>query len=197
MEKNGSVCELDFYILNRVCQDIKKWREDGIEPVTVSVNFSRRNLGNASLAEDISKTIEKYDIPKKYIQIEVTETIDEYPMSCLTHMVEKLQEYGITVAIDDFGTGSSSIKLLKDVKFDELKIDKSFVDYDNEKDKELLGDIIRMAKNRNISVIAEGVEEMRQVEALSTMECYAIQGYVFDKPLEKSEFDKKLINKQY
>jgi len=197
MEKKGSICELDFYILERVCQDIKDWLARGLEPVPVSVNFSRKNLGNPILAEAISKVVEKYEIPKKYIQIEVTETIDEFPMSYLIGVVDALQRYGMTVAIDDFGTGSSSIRLLKDVKFDVMKIDKSFVDYTNDKDKTLLGDIIVMAKNREISVIAEGVEEAGQVESLKSMECFAIQGYIFDKPLEKAEFEKRLQKKQY
>lgn len=197
MERNTSICDLDFYILERVCLDIKDWLERGIEPVTVSVNFSRKNLGNPILAEAISKVVEKHGVPKKYIQIEVTETIDEFPMSYLIGVVEALQRYGLTVAIDDFGTGSSSIKLLKDVNFDVLKIDKSFVDYNSDKDRVLLSDIILMAKNREISVIAEGVEEAAQVESLKDMECYAIQGYIFDKPLEKKEFEERLKNKSY
>jgi len=197
MERNGEICNLDFYILDRVCQDIKGWFETGIEPVTVSVNFSRKNLGNPKLAETISKVVEKYDIPKKLIQIEVTETLDEYPLENLIGMVNELHKYGITAAIDDFGTGSSSIRLLKDVEFDMLKIDKSFVDYDEEKDRKLLKDIISMAKNREISVIAEGVEKHNQVDELKDMDCYAIQGYVFDKPLEKAEFEKRLGSKKY
>lgn len=197
MEKNGSICDLDFYILEYVCSDIKGWIEAGIEPVTISVNFSRKNLGNPILAEAIAKVVEKYEIPKEYVQIEVTETIDEFPMSYLIGVVEALQRYGLTVAIDDFGTGSSSIRLLKDVSFDVLKIDKSFVDYDNDKDKTLLSDIIMMAKNREISVVAEGVEEKAQVDSLKAMDCYAIQGYVFDKPLEKKEYELRLKNKDY
>lgn len=197
MEKNGTVCDLDFYILHQVCQDVKEWLAKGLEPVRVSVNFSRKNLGNPILAEAISKVVEQYDIPKDLIQIEVTETIDEFPLSYLIGVVEALQRYGMTVAIDDFGTGSSSIRLLKDVNFDVLKVDKSFVDYENEKDRELLGDIIRMAKNRKIDVIAEGVEKKRQVEELKAMDCFAIQGYVFDRPLEKKVFEQRLMSKNY
>ena len=197
MEKNGTICDLDFYILERVCKDIKDWIERGLDPVRVSVNFSRKNLGNPILSEAISKVVEKYDIPKELVQIEVTETIDEFPMSYLIGVVEALQRYGMTVAIDDFGTGSSSIRMLKDVKFDILKIDKSFVDYSNDKDKTLLSDIINMARNREISVIAEGVEENDQVEALKDMSCFAIQGYVFDKPLDKAEYEKRLMSRNY
>lgn len=192
MEKNGSICDLDFYILHQVCQDIKTWLENGIEPVTVSVNFSRKNLGNPILAEAISKVVESYDIPKGYVQIEVTETIDEFPLDYLIGVVEALQRYGLTVAIDDFGAGSSSIMLLKKVDFDVLKIDKVLVDYKDDREKQLLGDVISMAKNIGIRVIAEGVEEANQVHELARMGCFLIQGYVYSKPVEKEAFEKYL-----
>lgn len=197
MERNGSVCELDFYILRHVCQDIKDWIAEGVEVVPISVNFSRKNLGNPILSEAISKVVEEYDIPKNLVQIEITETLDEFPMDYLVGVVEALQRYGLTVAIDDFGTGSSSINLLKVVDFDVLKIDKSFVDYKNDKEKGLLQDIISMARNLGLNVIAEGVESEELVEELSKLGCDIIQGYVFDRPLEKSDFEKKLADKSY
>lgn len=197
MERNGSICDLDFYVLEHVCMDIRDWIERGIEPVTVSVNFSRKNLGNPILAEAISKTVEKYDIPKQYIQIEITETIDEFPMDYLVGVIDALHRYGLTAAIDDFGTGSSSIGLLKSVDFDVLKIDKAFVNYTEEKHRKLLSDIIGMAKDLGIHLIAEGVEEAEQVHDLNSMGCYQIQGYIFDKPLEHDVFEERLKNRKY
>lgn len=197
MERNDSICNLDFYVLEHVCKDIKGWIEQGMEPVPVSVNFSRRNLGNPILSEAISKVVERYEIPKRLIQIEVTETLDEYPMSYLVGVVEAAQRYGMTVAIDDFGMGSSSINLLKMVKFDILKIDKSFVDYKNEQEKQLLRDMLQMISHIGIDVIAEGVESRELAEELREMGCAKIQGYAFDKPLEKIEFEKRLQAKKY
>jgi len=197
MEKNGSICDLDFYILERVCQDIKEWLDKGIEPVQVSVNFSRRNLSNDFLTEKITSIIERYDIPKKYIQIEITETVDEYSVEALYDLVEKLHLYGVSSAIDDFGTGSSSIKLMKEVPFDVLKIDKTFVDYENFKEKQLLYDIIQMAENIGVEVVAEGVEKRSQIVELKKMGCTMIQGFVFDRAMEKSLFEKKLLDKRY
>lgn len=197
MEKNGSICDLDFYILEYVCRDIRGWLDRGFKPVQVSVNFSRRNLGNPILAEAISKVVEKYDISKDLVQIEVTETIDEYPTDYLIGVVNALRRYGLTTAIDDFGTGSSSIWLLKNVKFDVLKIDKTFIDYSDDKEKQLLRDIIQMAKHLGVDVIAEGVEQKELVEELKAMDCYAVQGYVFDKPMEKAEYEKRIANDTY
>lgn len=197
MEKNGSVCDLDFYMLEQVCIDIKNWITGGIEPVRVSVNFSRKNLGNPILSEAISNVVEKYEVPKEYIQVEITETLDEYPIEYLIGVVDALHRYGISAAIDDFGTGSSSIGLLKKVKFDILKIDKSFIDYKNDTEKQLLKDIIHMAHNLGLKIVAEGVEEKEKVKELSEMNCNIIQGYVYDKPLEKIAFEKKLVDKNY
>jgi len=197
MERNGSICKLDFYVLERVCRDIRSWLANGMDPVTVSVNFSRKNLENPNLADDIEAVIEKNGISKNLIQIEITETIDEYPMEVLIAAVEALQSKGIAVAIDDFGTGSSSINLLKVVKFDVLKIDKSFIDYTNDKEKQLLADIIHMAKGIGINVIAEGVEQEEQVAELLNMNCAMVQGFVFDRPLERNVYEDRLRNKQY
>lgn len=196
IEKNGSVCDLDFCVLERVCKDVRTWLDQGLEPVPVSVNFSRRNLGNPILAEAIYNVTQKYNVPQNLIQVEITETLDEYPLSYLIGVVEALRRYGMTVAIDDFGTGSSSIKLLKDVTFDVLKIDKTFVDYQDDREKDLLEDIIHIANHIGISVIAEGVEERYQVEELMQMGCMNIQGFVFDKPMEKGKFEERLKQKE-
>jgi len=194
MEKNTSICDLDFYILDYVCKDMRKWLDEGITPPKVSVNFSRKNLGNPVFAEDVYKVVMGNNVPLDLIQIEITETIDEFPMSYLVGVVEALQRYGLSVAIDDFGTGSSSINLLKQVTFDVLKIDREFVDFKDEKEKKLLTHIIQMAQAIGVSVIAEGVEEVDQLLVLNSMGCTEIQGYIFDKPLEKQEFEYRMRN---
>jgi len=189
MESSGQVCGLDFYMLNCVCRDIFDWIVRGYKPVPVSVNFSRRNLSEPELATKINETISRYNIPKELIQVEITETVDEQSLSRLAELVDRLRRFGISTAIDDFGSGSSSIKLLKYAKFDALKIDKSFVDYSNDIEKQLLKDIINMAENVGLDVIAEGVEEESQIEELKSMGCYQVQGYVFDFPQKKENFE--------
>lgn len=197
MEKKGIVCSLDFYMLEHVCRDIRSWIDKGLTPPCVSVNFSRKNLSNQNLADDIYNILKKYDIPSNLIQIEVTETNDGYPLSDLKKAVDALHAYGISVAIDDFGTGSSSISLLKEVTFDVLKIDRTFVDCKEDKEKKLLSYIIEMSKAINISVIAEGVEDREQVQMLKDMDCTRIQGYVFDKPLERVEYEDRIRKNNY
>ena len=197
METNDMMCDLDFYMLRHVCSDISSWIEHGLVPPTISVNFSRRNLSNSRLAEDIDAVVSEYHVPKKMIEIEITETIDEFPISVLNSFVEDLHRLGYRVAVDDFGSGSSSLSLLREVTFDTLKIDKGFVDRAYEKDLTILAYMIRLAKALKVEVLAEGVEQREQVDTLATLGCYIIQGYYFDKPIPKEEFEKRLKDRRY
>lgn len=197
IEKSGLICVLDFYMLDHVCKDMRSWLDKGLEPPCVSVNFSRKNLSNPDFTKEIYSILCKHDIPPSLIQVEVTETNDEFPLSSLKSAVDSLHNYGISVAIDDFGTGSSSISLLKEITFDVLKIDKTFIDFKDEKEKMLLSYIIEMSKAIDISVIAEGVEDMDRVRILQGMDCADIQGFVFDKPLERAEYEQRIQKAEY
>ncbi len=197
METNDMMCDLDFYMLRHVCADISSWIEQGFVPPVISVNFSRRNLSNTRLAEDIDAVVSEYHVPKKMIEIEITETIDEFPISVLNGFVEDLHRLGYRVAVDDFGSGSSSLSLLREVSFDTLKIDKGFVDRAYEKDLMILAYIIRLAKALKVEVLAEGVEQKEQVDTLASLGCYIIQGYYYDRPMPDQEFEKRLKNRGY
>lgn len=197
MEQNESICKFDFYMLDYVCSDIRNWLDRGLNPPVISVNFSRKNLGNKTLADDIYDVVKSHNVPPKLIQIEITETVDEYPIEFLKRVVEALQAYGISVAIDDFGTGSSSVILLKEVPFDVLKIDKSFISSINDKALGLLSHIITMAHEVGASVITEGVEDREQIDILTELGCTDIQGYFFDKPLTKADFEDRICDPMY
>ena len=136
----------------------------------------------------------KYDIPRDLIEIEITETVDEFPISYLKGVVEKLHEYGISVAIDDFGTGSSSIRLLCDVNFDVLKIDKRFVDniVNSKREMELLRHVIAMANLYKVKIVVEGVEEEKQCDLLCELGCDEMQGELFGCPLSREEFESRM-----
>lgn len=197
LENNEKICELDFQVLNQVCSDLKGWLQNGINPLPVSVNFSRRHLGNQNVVAEILAVIEKYDIPKNLIEVEITETIDEYSIEVLKGFVEKLQSGGIHVLIDDFGTGSSSLNLIHQIHFDVLKIDKSLVDIENEMGRALLTHAIELAQFMGMDIIAEGVETTEQVDFLKNANCQKIQGFFFDQPLPKLAFENRLLKKYY
>lgn len=198
IERDGSICNLDFYMLECVCEDIAKWLEQGIEPVRISVNFSRKHLSNPEFANKIIQVLEKYHVDNRYIEVEVTETMDEEEQGLLASFMEKMQEYQITVSIDDFGTGYSSLNVLRTFPVEVLKIDKSFIDNNQtENDNIVLSNIIRMAKQMNMDVVSEGVENWNQVELLHDMECNIVQGFLFDKPMPKDIFEQKMMRKRY
>lgn len=197
MERNEMICKLDFYMLNYVCKDIANWMKEGYELPCISVNFSRRNLGNPELATQIYNVLKDNNIPTDKIEIEITETIDEYSITVLRKFVEELHDYGIKVAIDDFGVGSSSMNLLREVIFDVLKIDKTFIDNFSEKEVKILKHIVGIAKDTGAHVISEGVERREQCELLLELGCEEIQGYIFDKPLIHDEFEKRLATNYY
>lgn len=197
METKDLMCDMDFYMLRHVCADIAQWIEHGLVPPTISVNFSRRNLSNPNLANDIDAVVQQYHVPKKMIEIEITETIDEFPISVLKGFVDDLHKLGYKVAVDDFGSGSSSLSLLREVTFDTLKIDKGFVDKAYAKDLAILSYMIKLAKAIGAETLAEGVEQREQVDTLLSLGCEIIQGYYFDKPLSKDIFERRIINRRY
>lgn len=199
LEEDDSICRLDFYIFERVCQDIRKWIDNGIDPVRISTNFSRNNLTSPEFPGHIKNIIEKYRIPKEYIEVELTETISEAEDEKMGKFIRAMQESDIKMAIDDFGTGYSSLNLLRDFPADVLKLDKSFIDKhtDTERDSVVVANIAKMARELNMSIITEGVESREQVDFLKGVNINLVQGYFYDKPLTKEAFEERLLNKTY
>ena len=200
-EKEHMISELDFYVLERTCKDIRRWLDCGFEPVKVSVNFSNDHLGDELLLEKITEIVDRYGISHDLIEIEMTETVDVNEINQLLTYVEGLHSRGFTVAIDDFGIGYSSLLMLHSISVDVLKIDKAFVDEgtDNKNKREnvILKHIINMADELGVEIVAEGVETGDQRHNLTEMNCHRIQGYIYDKPLEADEFTKRLAVKNY
>ena len=192
MESNDMIRLLDFCILESACKDIAKWLEDGMAVPMISVNFSRRNLIDPDFAKHIDSVVTKAGIPKNLIEIEVTESSDEFSIGVLSSFVEQLHELGYKVSIDDFGSASSSLALLREVSFDTLKIDKGFVNHAKSKDLTILTHIVRISDEINVDVVAEGVEQAVQVKTLDGLGVDVIQGFYFDKPLPKEEMTKRL-----
>lgn len=193
LERENIICKLDYYIFQTVCEDINKFLSQGIEPVKVSVNFSKRNLRNPDFSKDILEMLSIYGIDYKYIEIELTETTNSIDYKTMIDFVDDMKLNNVSVSIDDFGTGYSSINTIKDLDVETVKIDKAFIDnIDKEKDKIVLKNIVRMIRELNMDVIAEGVEKEEQTQILLEMGCSKVQGYYFDKPLEKQEYIKRL-----
>ncbi len=199
LERSGDILDLDLYVLKKVCADISRWQSCGITPVTVSVNFSRRDLSQPSLQDEILEIIASSGIERKWIQIEVTETTTEEEHGMLTGFLRAMHAAGVSTAIDDFGTGYSSLNTLRDFDVNVIKIDKSFIDNTDPlpSDKIVLQNIIHMAHQLEMDVITEGVERWSQLHFLQDLGCYMVQGYLFDKPMPVSDFELRLRSKTY
>ena len=193
-EKNGSICQLDFYVLEQVCKDIRNWIDRGLSPVCISVNFSKMHFKNNNLAQDIEQVVDAYKIPHDLIEIEITESVYEKTKDNLKSVLKMLKEKGFSTSIDDFGSGYSSLNLLSQLDFQVLKLDKAFLDSGIEdlKVKNVVDSVITMAKKLEMRVVAEGVERREELEMLKELSCDSIQGYYFDRPIPIAEFERRL-----
>ncbi|MBP5607233.1 MAG: EAL domain-containing protein [Lachnospiraceae bacterium] len=196
LEQSTNICLLDFYMLEHVCQDIRRWLDQGKEPVRVSVNFSRRHLGDMDLVEHIIDIIDRNYVPHSLIEIELTETTTDVEFADLKRVVNSLQENGICTSVDDFGTGYSSLNLIKQISWNVLKLDKSILpimtqsEFTN--DSIMLRYVVAMATDMGLECIVEGVETGDQVDLLKRNNCYMAQGFYFDRPLPVYEFEKRI-----
>ncbi len=198
LEDEGYITELDFYVFEKVCEDISVWVSKGIEPVRISSNFSKLHLKNKRFAEDVLETIAKYNVDKKYIEIELTESSGYDDFEAMTQFVNKMKLESIHTAIDDFGTGYSSLSLLKDLDIDVVKLDKSFLNGANtDLQKQMIENIIKMIRDLHHDVICEGVETEQQAQFLKSVKCFMAQGYLYDKPLPHDDFESRLVSPVY
>lgn len=201
LEKDGCICALDFYMLDKVCMFIRKLFDSGIEPVKISVNFSKRHLANNKLVEEIVETIDRYEVPHELIEIELTESEDYHNQDVMRDIVDELNTLNIKSSIDDFGTGYSSLGMLSNLRLHELKVDKSFIPLnttdENSKSMLMLKGVVNLAKSLGLKIVAEGVETLEQLELIEKMGVDIIQGYIFDKPLTESDFIDRIKRKVY
>lgn len=195
LEKDGTICKLDFEILRQVCVLVKKWVNEGKDPGKISVNFSRWHLRNNNLVEDVMQMLEEYEVDPKYIEIELTETVDSEEYAVMARCAEEFKRYGVATSIDDFGTGYSSLNMLKNLEVEVLKLDRGFIrelgdGNGSEKDKLIITSVINMAKALNMQVLAEGVETKEQKQFLESANCDMVQGFLYSKPLPVDEYEK-------
>lgn len=197
LEGSKAICTLDFYMLDHVCRDIRRWLDEGREAVKVSVNLSRLHLGDEDLLESILRIIDKYKVPHHFIEIELTETTTDVDYKELKKIVYGLREQDISTSVDDFGVGYSSLNLIREIPWNVLKIDKSFLPTQEEENNDpskvkMLRHIITMSQDLGLECIVEGVETAEQVKLLKDCKCYLAQGFYFDRPLPVKEFEQKL-----
>ena len=190
-------------MLEQVCKNQRAWLDggEGRKLVPMSINFSRKHIMNTEIPDVIESILDKYRIPHEAIEIEFTETTTDVEFSDLKRIVASLHEKGIYASVDDFGVGFSSLNLLRDIPWKTIKIDKSFVPEDGDApDSEkciMFKNVVLMAKSLGFECLAEGVETEFQIKIMRKYGCDIVQGYYYDKPLPKEEFEARLVTKQY
>ena len=192
-ERNGFILQLDDYMIEEVARQQSKWLGEGKELFPISVNVSRAHFTREDLAEHICEIVDRYNVPHKFIELELTESAFFDDKYVLIDTVKKLREYGFIVSMDDFGAGYSSLNSLKELSIDVLKIDADFfrgVD-SVERGMLIVSEVIDLAKKLDMKIVAEGIESKEQVDFLTQQECDLIQGYYYAKPMSIDEFEEK------
>ena len=189
-EKNGFITRMDMYVWEKVCIDLRSWISSGNKIVPVSVNVSRADLLNPSLVQTLSNLVKKYNIPPKFLHLEITESAYTEDPEQIVKIIYELRKREFMIEMDDFGSGYSSLNMLSEMPIDILKLDMTFVRNEMERTngKGILSYIISLANWLNLKVVAEGVETKGQVTQLKQLGCSYVQGYYFSKPLDRDEF---------
>ncbi|MBY1077574.1 bifunctional diguanylate cyclase/phosphodiesterase, partial [Clostridioides difficile] len=197
-ERNGFIVNIDFYVFEEVCKKIREWMDEGQKVVPISVNLSRMHFVNSNFIEKFKLIVDKYKIPTRLIELELTETAVLDNIEGLLDTMNNLKEKGFVISMDDFGTGYSSLNLLKELPVDILKLDRAFFTEKDESNNEkiVISNVIKMAKELKMKVISEGVETISQVEFLKQIGCDMVQGYLFSKPMPVKEFEKIAFKKE-
>lgn len=197
-EKSGVIIKLGEWILRNVCEQIKEWNRKGLRQVPIAVNFSPIQFSDEKMTDIVLKILDDTGVNPKWIEIEITENLILENNDDVLEKMKILKNKGISFSIDDFGTGYSSLKTLNQLQFDLLKIDRSFIKdlHYNEGSLKITKTIIQLAHLLDLKVVAEGVDDMKQLSILDEQKCDYIQGYLFSKPIHPIEFEKLILNEK-
>jgi diguanylate cyclase (GGDEF)-like protein len=192
LENANLIYQMDRYIWELAAIQLSKWKGTDKEKYRISVNISPKDLQFLNIEVVFSELVEKYDIDPAKLNLEITETAIAGNIGMCIELMGKLREKGFLVEMDDFGSGYSSLNLLKDFQVDVLKIDMRFLDStdDPKRAQIILENIIHMAGQLDMVVIAEGVETKDQLLMLDEKGCDLFQGYYFSKPVDVEAFEK-------
>ena len=194
LEEYYQIYKLDLFVVEKVCQHFVHINERNLPVIPVSLNFSRRDFDSINLAADVEALLQKYNVDKKYIHIEVTESTLSENDEKLKEILKEFRKNGYALWLDDFGAGYSGLNVLKEYDFDMMKIDMKFLSgfSGNEKSRLILKNIITMAKELHMSTLTEGVETEEAYQFLKENGCEQIQGYLFGRPMPVQELYEKV-----
>jgi diguanylate cyclase (GGDEF)-like protein len=197
LEALGMHNVFDNYILAKACQASERWFKLYQRRVAIAVNITAVEFQDEQLVTNIQILLKKYNIPSKYLELEITENVVMTDITRAMNSIIKLQSMGIKVSIDDFGTGYSSLAYLRDLPIDKIKIDRSFIQEveSNDSDLTIVKSMIDLSHGLGKRVLAEGVETVEQLNLLRHLGCDAVQGYFISRPLPEDKLARYLERK--
>jgi predicted signal transduction protein with EAL and GGDEF domain len=192
-EDTQLILPIGAWVLKEACRQIRAWDEQGHIIGHVAVNVSSRQFRQPSFVQQVRQALLDAGIKADRLVIELTEGCVVHDIEDTIAKMQALQAMGVNISIDDFGTGYSSLSYLKSLPLSQLKIDQSFVrQIDDQNAAVIVETIIMMAQSLGLNVIAEGVENISQVEFLTAKGCLYFQGYYFSRPVPVEDFKFKL-----
>jgi diguanylate cyclase (GGDEF)-like protein/PAS domain S-box-containing protein len=187
-EESGLIVPLGRWILEEACRQVARWRRAGFE-IDLAVNLSARQLSAPGLVDSVASVLRSAGMPASALTLEITENVLVDTEDRTLSKLVLLRELGVRLAIDDFGTGYSSLSYLQRLPVDVLKIDRSYISGIGIKPEltSLTSTIIRLGQELGLTVVAEGIEEPAQRDALLEMGCDLGQGFLFAEPLHAND----------
>jgi len=193
-ENSGLIIPLGEWVLRTACAQARKWQDEGLPRVSMAINVSAAQFRHETFVATVRKVLSETGLEPRYLELELTESLLLSNADVSLSVLGQLRTMGLSLAIDDFGTGYSSLSYLKQFPVSKLKIDRSFVRdvATNADDAAITTAIISLAKNLNLLVVAEGVEDEEQMSFLRGHHCDEIQGYYFSRPLNVNDVAERL-----
>jgi len=196
-ERTGFITETDLFMWRRTCENQRRWLDEGLPIVPISVNCSRRAFLQPDFYDRWIVPVNDTQVPTQYLHLEVTESLFTDHMDEMVNTLQRCRELGIKIELDDFGTGYSSLNALGILPLDIVKLDMSFMrEIDDERKARVMAASVKLIRNLNMLTVAEGVETEHQREIVCGMSVDMVQGYYYSKPLPQEEFLEYLKKQQ-
>ena len=193
-EELGLINELGGWILNEVIWQLMRWRERGLAPQDVAINVSPVQLRDrASFVDKVAAALAWHALPPQCLVLEITESAAIEHNESISGCLADLRELGVTLAIDDFGTGYANLSNLTRFAFKKLKIDRSLLPQGrDERSRKLFANVVAMARELGLTVVAEGVETPNELATVAAARCAVVQGYFYSPPVSPEKLDELL-----
>lgn len=188
----GLINPIGNYVLREACAQCRKWNEAGFD-YKVNVNLSVVQLLQADVVETVERTIEETGIEPRNLTLEVTESLAINDMERMQGILNRIRALGVKIALDDFGTGYSSLNHIREIPFDMIKVDQCFVREvaEDAYSQSFVKMVAELAETLGASICVEGIETESQYRIVRKMKVKYIQGYYFDRPMQREVFEKK------